>query len=171
MADTFIQLPADSTGKKVRSFSFDTGSDIVHSQANTIVDANGNVMSDLSSGRLLVDGSGVTQPVSDGGGSLTVDGSVTANPTRPATSSVTSPTTSTTNAQLLAANTNRLGATIYNDSTQNMFLKLGTTASSTSFTIRMAPQSHYEVPFGYTGRIDGILSSGTGNARVTELTT
>lgn len=33
----------------------------------------------LVGGRVAVDGSGVTQPVSDGGGSLTVDGAVTAN--------------------------------------------------------------------------------------------
>ena len=48
MADTFIQLPADSTGKKVRAFSSTVGPDTVHSQANTIVDATGNVMSDLT---------------------------------------------------------------------------------------------------------------------------
>jgi len=109
-------------------------------------------------------------PVTDNGGSLTVDGSVTANPTRPATSATSTVATSTTSAQLLASNANRLGATIHNDGNQNLFVKLGTTASTTDFTIRMASQAYYEVPFGYTGRIDAVQSTGTGNARITELT-
>jgi hypothetical protein len=75
MADTFIQLPVDSTGKKVRSFSSVVGPDTVHSQAATLVDSDGNVMNPFQSGRLDVHigASGVTLPVSDNGGSLTVD--------------------------------------------------------------------------------------------------
>ena len=77
---------------------------------------------------------------------------------------------SAANVTLLAANANRLGATLYNDSNQNFFVKLGATASNTSFTVRMPSQSYYEVPFGYTGIIDGIQSVANGNMRVTELT-
>jgi hypothetical protein len=71
---------------------------------------------------------------------------------------------------LLAANVNRLGATLYNDSNKNFFVKLGATASNTSFTVRMSSQTYYEVPFGYTGSIDGIQDVANGNMRVTELT-
>jgi hypothetical protein len=71
---------------------------------------------------------------------------------------------------LLAANVNRLGATLYNDSNQNFFVKLGATASNTSFTVRMSSQTYYEVPFGFTGQIDGIQNVANGNMRVTELT-
>lgn len=72
---------------------------------------------------------------------------------------------------LLASNVNRLGAIIYNDSTVALYLKLGATASLTSFTIKMVAGSFYEVPFNYTGIIDGIwASNASGAARITELT-
>lgn len=89
---------------------------------------------------------------------------------RAATATLTNVSTSGTSATLLAAAALRIGATIYNDSSVVMYVKFGTTASATSFTIAMAAGSYYEVPYGYTGRIDGILASSTGTARVTELT-
>jgi hypothetical protein len=77
----------------------------------------------------------------------------------------------TSNTQLLAANTVRKGATIFNDSTADLYLALGTTAASTSnFTIKLPAGGYYEAPFSYSGEIRGIWSSATGNARVTELT-
>jgi hypothetical protein len=76
---------------------------------------------------------------------------------------------SASSVQLLAASSRR-GATIFNDSAATLYLKLGTTASTTSFTVRMLANAYYEVPFGYMGQIDGIWSSATGNARITELT-
>jgi hypothetical protein len=92
---------------------------------------------------------------------------------RSSTSSVTSVTASASNVTLLASNTSRAGATIENDYTSSgsLFLKLGTTASTTSYTVRIRPGAYYEVPFGYTGQIDGIWNSATsGAARITELT-
>lgn len=78
---------------------------------------------------------------------------------------------SATNVTLLASNANRRGATVHNDSAlANLFVKLGATASATSFTARLLPNGYYEVPFGYTGIIDGIWSLASGNARITELT-
>lgn len=83
-------------------------------------------------------------------------------------SNVNDTATSTT---LLAANTSRKGASIHNDSTAVLYVKFGTTASATSFTVKMAADAHYEVPFGFTGRIDGIWASdASGAARITELT-
>lgn len=77
---------------------------------------------------------------------------------------------SATSVTLLAANVARQGATIYNDSTQVLYAKFGATASATSFTVLMVAAAYYEVPFGYTGIIDGIWASANGNARVTEIT-
>lgn len=82
---------------------------------------------------------------------------------------------SATSVTILAANTGRLGATITNDSSAVLYLKLGATASTSSYTVTLAgntaaPFSYYEVPFGYTGVIDGIWASAAGNARITELT-
>lgn len=71
---------------------------------------------------------------------------------------------------LLASNTSRRGMTIYNDSSAVLYVKFGTTASTTSFTVKMAADTYYEAPFGYTGVIDGIWASATGSARITEIT-
>lgn len=77
---------------------------------------------------------------------------------------------SASNVTLLATNTARLGATIFNDSTADLLLKLGATASSTSFTAKLAQNRYFEVPANYTGIIDGIWDSATGTARITEIT-
>lgn len=72
---------------------------------------------------------------------------------------------------ILAANAARRGATIYNDSANNLFLLLGNHVSSnTVYTIKMVSDSYYEVPFGYVGIIKGIWDVAAGFARVTELT-
>jgi hypothetical protein len=71
---------------------------------------------------------------------------------------------------ILASNSSRLGATIYNDSTAALYLLLASgSASATNFTVKVAADGYYEVPFGYTGAIDGVwASNASGNARVTE---
>lgn len=71
---------------------------------------------------------------------------------------------------VLAANSARVGGSIYNDSSAIVYLKFGATASTTSFTVKLAADTYYEIPGGYTGIIDGIWASATGSARVTELT-
>lgn len=86
------------------------------------------------------------------------------------TATLSNVASSATSVTLLSSNASRLGATIVNDSTQNLFVKFGTTASSTSYTVLMIPNAYYEIPFAYTGRVDGIWASANGNARVTELT-
>lgn len=85
------------------------------------------------------------------------------------TTTTTSVASSTSNVTLLAANTARLGATIYNDSTSVLYLKLGATASTTSYTVQMIAASYYETPYGYTGQIDGIWASAAGAAVIGEL--
>lgn len=85
------------------------------------------------------------------------------------TATLSNVASSATSVTILASNTARLGASVYNDSTQNLYLKFGTTASTTSFTVLLATNAYYEVPGGYTGIIDGIWSSANGSARVTEL--
>lgn len=76
---------------------------------------------------------------------------------------------------LLSANAARIGAQITNDSSAVVYIKFGTTASTTSYTVSLAgaasaPFSYYEIPAGYTGRIDAISASATGNLRITEIT-
>lgn len=94
---------------------------------------------------------------------------------RSTTPTQTSVAASASSVSLLAANNSRKGATITNDSSAVLYLKLGSTASTTSYTTTLAgnasaPFAYYEVPFGYVGAIDGIWASATGNARITEIT-
>jgi len=99
----------------------------------------------------------------------------------PTTQAVTTPTSSTpalsniasnnSSVTILAANAARKGAMIFNDSTQVLYLSFGTGAASTSsYTVQIAPNGYYELPFSYTGALTGIWSVVNGNARVTELT-
>jgi len=85
----------------------------------------------------------------------------------PTTSSVAA---SLANVTLLAANVDRLGTAILNDSaTATLHLKLGATASLTDFTVKIGPDAYYEVPFNYVGIIDGIWDIASGSARITEV--
>ncbi len=87
-----------------------------------------------------------------------------------ANAALTNVATSTTSAQLLPANPDRRGAIVYNDAAATLYVKLGATASTTSYSYAVTPGGTLETPFGYSGRLDAILASGTGTARVTELT-
>lgn len=88
-----------------------------------------------------------------------------------ATATLTNVNDTNVSTTLLASNSSRLGATIHNDSTAILYVKFGTTASTTSYTVKMVADSYYEVPYGYTGRIDGVWASdASGAARITEMT-
>jgi hypothetical protein len=112
-------------------------------------------------------------------GTWTVQPGNTANTTawlmtlsKSATATLSNVSGSASSVTLLASNTSRLGATIHNDSTADLYLKFGSTASSTSYTVKLTAQALYEVPgpYIYNGIITGIWSSATGSARITELT-
>lgn len=131
-----------------------------------------------------------TNPVTVGGrastavpGAVSADGDsvdvwldrngATVQATRPCTSGgAANVASSATNVTLLASNTARRGFTIWNDSTQILFVKMGATASATSYHFQMIAGAYYESPAGflYTGIIDGIWASANGNARVGEFT-
>ncbi len=86
------------------------------------------------------------------------------------TSPHTNVASSLTVVTLLAANANRLGASIYNDSNGRVRVKMGAGASLTSFTKRLSPHEFFPVPFAYTGIITGIWEQVPGFARVVEFT-
>lgn len=92
--------------------------------------------------------------------------------TTSATGTNTNVASSATSVTILASNANRLGATVFNDSTQVLYLNVGSTAASTTnYTVQMPSNAYYEIPPAhiYTGAITGIWASANGNARVTEL--
>ena len=76
--------------------------------------------------------------------------------------------TTTSGTTILAANATRLGAIIYNNSNQTLFLAFGSGATTTDFSISMTKESVTEIPFNYTGIITGVWPSANGRARVTE---
>jgi len=142
-------------------------------------------------------------PVSDNGGSITVDGTVaatqsgtwnvTVNTALPAgtnnigdvdvltlpdvaiktysSSSVTSVVSAAVSTSILASNANRRMAIMVNDTDKNVYVKLGATASTTSFSYKLTPGQTLELPIPvYTGAIDAIWdTSPTGSMRVTEI--
>lgn len=151
----------------------------------------------VSSTRLLVDGSGVTQGVqgtransgsdtTSGKTHLTVGGSdgtnlrvlstdntgklnVVSSPNTSSTGTFTSVAASATDVTLLASNANRKGCIIYNDSTAILYILLAnSTSSATAFTQKLYQDEAYTLDFNYTGIIKGIWASATGNARITE---
>lgn len=87
-----------------------------------------------------------------------------------ATGTITSVLGAVTSGVVLAANANRRGFTIYNDSTSICRVAFAATASATAFTVLLQPNSFYENNTLYTGVISGIWVSAAGSARVTELT-
>lgn len=88
---------------------------------------------------------------------------------RSGSSSINRVSASGSNVTLLSANTSRTMATVFNEGTSSIYIKLGTTASFTSYTIKLYPSGYYEIPAGYTGRIDAIWDVVSGAAQVTEL--
>jgi hypothetical protein len=91
--------------------------------------------------------------------------------TSSATATRSDVTSVATNTTLLASNASRKGAIIFNDSTKNLFVRFGAgAATATDFTTLLRAGDNYEVPFGYTGQIQGIWSVANGAARITELT-
>lgn len=99
---------------------------------------------------------------------------VTSAASSPSTATVTSVASNVASVTLLAINAARRGGSIVNESNQIVYVKMGTTASATSYTVAIAAMTsvggYWEIPFGYTGRIDAIWASANGSARITEYT-
>lgn len=86
-------------------------------------------------------------------------------------SSVTSVSAAATSTSILATNSSRRMAIMVNDADKNAYVKLGTTASTSSFSYKLTPGQTLELPTPvYTGAIDAIWdTSPTGSMRITEI--
>lgn len=84
-------------------------------------------------------------------------------------SAITSVAGAASSTQLLAANSARLSATFYNDSSANAYLALAASASTSAFTKILMPGEYYTLPMRWTGAVYAIWASATGNMRITEL--
>lgn len=76
---------------------------------------------------------------------------------------------SATSVTLFSANAGAHGRSVYNDSASVAYLKYGTTASTSSYTVQLAAGAYFEFPQPlYAARVDAIWASANGNARTTE---
>ena len=90
--------------------------------------------------------------------------------TRAGTASVYAVLASITTVSVLNANTNRKGATVYNTAGTDVYIKLGTAATTSVYTVLLNNDDYYELPSGWTGVVAGIAASNAGRINVTELT-
>jgi hypothetical protein len=87
------------------------------------------------------------------------------------TAAVTNVASSTTSGTLLATNVDRHSFYVHNDSNAVLFVKFGTGASATSYTVELIAGAfeRFEYP-SYTGAVSGIWETANGFARLTEVT-
>jgi hypothetical protein len=88
------------------------------------------------------------------------------------TPTITRVAQSATSVTLIAQNLIRKSCVIHNDSTSTLYLKYGLSASTTSYTYKIRPDSIFEMPanVAYTGAIGGIWdAAGGGAAQVTDM--
>ena len=93
-------------------------------------------------------------------------------PFQTTTATLTNVASSASNVTLVAANPSRRALVIMNDSTAILYVKFGETATTSSFTLKLAAGATWESPVEhiYVGIIDGIWAAANGAARITELT-
>ncbi len=127
-----------------------------------------------SSGRQVVVGAGTAGTPATG--VKTVQGITNGTPLNVAqitasTATLSNVTSAATSTSILSSNTSRRGFLVVNDANRPMYLKLGTTASTTSYTVLLVAGAFWEMPMPvYTGAITAIWGSDpTGSARITEL--
>lgn len=90
-----------------------------------------------------------------------------------AAAAVTSVADTASSTTLAAANGRRIGLYVFNDSTSDLYLKYGASASTTSFTVKIPSGYFWEMPTTmiYQGLVTGIwASNASGAALITELT-
>lgn len=140
-------------------------------------DSTGVLSVDDNGGSLTVDNAGLTELAAAIDTEVQVD-VVAALPagtnaigklTQPATPTLANVTMTGLSVTLQASNTARRNLMIFNDSGVTIYVKLGITASATSFTVKMVDQAYYELPDPvYTGIVTALGASG--DVRVTEVT-
>lgn len=83
---------------------------------------------------------------------------------------VTSVAYNASNATLLNATPARMGAYFFNDTDKAAYIKLGATATTSDFTVKVAAGAGWALPFSYVGKVDYIGEGGgtTGAVHVTE---
>lgn len=160
LSDCYVYNGSTWDRFRLKQVDFDTGggTENLHMVGIALPASGGAVAGGTSTNPVRVDPTGTTtQPTKE---------------VRSTTGTVTSTSDNASNVTLLAANANRLGAIVQNTSSGILYVKCGATATTTSFTVRLAQFGYWECPFGYTGIIDAIWATdpNDGAAVVTEFT-
>lgn len=106
-------------------------------------------------------------------GSVTasINGSVNTKDVLATATVVTGVAASTTTYTIFPTNANRAGVTFYKIGSGTAYIKLGTGASSTSYTVQLGNGAYWDLPYPYSGPIDIIFSAASaGTVYATELT-
>jgi len=122
---------------------------------------------------------GITQPIAadtnvngEAVQRINVDAPVLADPVAVNAASVNRKPAQAAELEIAAANINRRGLIVYNDSPTSMLVKYGAGVTATSFTVRIMGLGYWEMPHAlFVGAITGLWENATptGAALVTEL--
>lgn len=147
---------AQSTGEVIRN---DNGASVIQNN-----DLKASKISTDDKGRIFINPNQTPIPVS-----MLSSAAIPVYPRPAPTAVVTTVPDQGTSTTCLSANSNRAGAEFVNNSTEIAYLKKGTTASSTSFTVRLMPQDYYYQEDAYSGKYDCIwANNASGGMQVTE---
>ena len=155
-SNDFVQVNNPTTlGKKLATYKYtDGGGNEVESEAVTLTDSAGNEVEPATQGTLAAAAATL----------LSIDSKI-----KPASTSteVTAFPASIVAATILAASATRLGWSIFNNSsTESLYILVGGVGpvTPTNFTAIIPPQSFYEDRYHFIGEVDGVWTSGAGNA-------
>lgn len=188
LADSIIQVPVDSTGKKLRTVSNTVGANTVEQQVVTLADSAGNLIDSDTSGRLLV----VLQDGSDVGtgllsASVYTDTTGAANGSMIAllkgifkalsgiltfkralgTTTITGVTVTTSSASVVSSNTSRKSLLIINNSIQTIYVDSGTATADYNSIAIPANGGQFQTETTSSG-FNAIVASGTALITVVE---
>jgi hypothetical protein len=140
----YVQVSPQSTGLKIDTSELTSGSNTVDRQNIVIADPTiaANVATVSPNGNL----------------------NVAPNST---TGTHTNPTITSSSSTIVATSTSTVGVAIYNSSTVIVFLGIGFTPTSSSYTIPIEPNVYFEVPYGFSGIINAITAGASGAIQVT----
>jgi hypothetical protein len=141
-------------------------------EGDNVLGVQAPVLGVTSGARVITDANGTLQQYLRGIASLTAGLATEATLAKMAggaTATCTNVVAAAADTVLLAASATRVGAAVWNDSTAILYLKMGSGASATSCTVKVAADGYYEVPFWYRGALHGYWTSATGTARVTSV--
>lgn len=80
---------------------------------------------------------------------------------------ITAPLTNAA-AKMLSTNSTRKGLTIFNPLDEELYIDGHDSVTTNSYMVIIAPGKYYEVPYGYTGEIWGVLAGGNGSVQIRE---